>query len=58
MKEIMTKKAIKMVATAVASSGPYEWPPSCIFFTYQPMRPEQKDEQCDNTNAPESKADN
>lgn len=58
MKEKMTKKAIKMVATAVASSGPYEWPPSCIFFTYQPMRPERKNSQCNNPNATESKEEN
>ncbi len=58
MKEKMTKKVIKMVATAVASSGPYEWPPSCIFFTYQPMRPNQKDVHCNNTNTPVSKEDN
>lgn len=52
------KKAAKLIATKVISSGPYEWPPSCILFAYQPMRPEQKTAQCDNTDAPENKEDN
>lgn len=58
MEKNLFKKITKKAAESVMSSGPYEWPPSCIVFAYQPMRPEQKDVQCDSTNAPENKEDN
>jgi hypothetical protein len=57
MKEKIIKKITKMIATEVVSSGPYEWPPSCLFLTYQPIRPDQGDIQHNNSNAPKSKAE-
>lgn len=58
MKNNKLKEIAKMATAAVMSSGPYEWPPSCLLFTYQPVRPELKNVQRENVNAPESKEQN
>ena len=47
MKHNGFKEIVKMVTSAVMSSGPYEWPPSCLLFSYQPMRPNQEPAPCD-----------
>lgn len=58
MKKTMIKEIAKKVTATVMSSGPYEWPPSCILFTYQPVRPEQKNAQCCNMNTHENREEN
>lgn len=42
MKEKMIRKITRKMATSLVSSGPYEWPPGCLFMIYQPVRPEHK----------------
>lgn len=46
MKNKIIKEVVKVIATDMVSSDPYEWPPSCIFFSYQPSRPHKTEEQC------------
>lgn len=50
MKNRKIKDIAKVVTSAMVSSGPYEWPPSCILFSYQPLRPEQENVQRSNLN--------
>lgn len=45
MKNNKIKEIAKVVTSTVMSSIPYEWPPSCILFAYQPVRPEQQNAQ-------------
>ena len=40
MEKNIIKKIAQKAAVSMMSSGPYEWPPSCLIFTYQPVRPE------------------
>lgn len=58
MKNSKIKDMAKVLISKMTSDIPYEWPPSCLVFTYQPMRPEQKNVQNDNTHAPENKDGN
>lgn len=58
MEKNIIKEIAKKVTSSVLSSDPYEWPPSCIVFTYQPVRPEPKNVQGDNTHASENKDGN
>ena len=54
----MEKKAIKKLAkkaiVSLMSGTPYEWPPSCLIFAYQPVRPE-KNTQCENLSTLQTK---
>ena len=34
------KNAATRLASAMLAADPREWPPTCIFLTYQPMRPQ------------------
>ena len=49
MEKNVVKKIAKKVAEGMISSIPYEWPPSCILFSYQPMRPEHQNVHVENT---------
>ena len=55
MKERMIKKVIKKMATSLVTNVPYEWPPGCLFMIYQPVRPEQKNVQSENSGTCEKK---
>lgn len=55
MKKGRIRSISKKITSAVMLSGPYEWPPSCLLFAYQPVRPEQKPAQCQNLGASETK---
>lgn len=55
MKKDIIRSISKKITSAVMLSGPYEWPPSCLLFAYQPVRPEQKPAQCENSDASETK---
>lgn len=50
MKDKLIKEVTKVIATAMLSTDPYEWPPSCMFFSYQPSRPEKLTTLSSNTN--------
>ena len=51
----MIKKVIKKMATSLVTNVPYEWPPGCLFMIYQPVRPEQKNVQSENSGTCEKK---
>lgn len=55
MEKNLIKKIVQKAVALVTSSDPYEWPPSCIVFTYQPVRPKQKNLQCEKPDTSESK---
>lgn len=55
MKNNTIKNLAKQITSTVLSSGPYEWPPSCLLFAYQPVRPEQKAVQCKHAGTSEHK---
>ncbi len=57
MKNSKIKDMAKVLISKMTSDIPYEWPPSCLVFTYQPMRPEQQNIQCDNVDASKAKED-
>lgn len=42
---------VRSIACNMAEKEPREWPPKCLFLTYQPMRPEVNSS--DDTNSPE-----
>lgn len=48
MEKNVVKKIARKAIEGMMSSIPYEWPPSCILFSYQPMRPEQRNVQVEN----------
>lgn len=58
MKNEKIKGIAKAVATAAMSHDTYEWPPSCLLLTYQPMRPEQRNVLCENMNKQEHLSEN
>lgn len=35
----VTEKVVKKVVERLAEPTPWEWPPQCIGFMYQPVRP-------------------
>ena len=57
MERNIVKKIAKKAAEGMMSSIPYEWPPSCILFTYQPARPTQKIAQAENAGTSETRED-
>lgn len=56
MEKNAIKKITKKAVASLMSSGPYEWPPSCLIFAYQPVRPE-KNSQCNNLSTPQTKVE-
>lgn len=54
MEQNAIKKVTKKVVASLMSGTPYEWPPSCLIFAYQPVRPE-KNAQCENLGAYKAK---
>lgn len=49
------QEKIQSVASTLANSmvdkETREWPPACLFFTYQPMRPETEQKEDNNSSA-------
>ena len=41
--QILTQMADKMI-----DRDTWEWPPQCLYFSYQPMRPKQNEDQMKN----------
>lgn len=58
MEKNIIKKITEKAVASVMSSGPYEWPPSCIVFAYQPMRPKRKNAKCNDTKFPKKEDHN
>lgn len=45
MEKNIIKNIVKKVTTSAVSSSSTEWPPTCLLFAYQPMRPISQDHQ-------------
>ena len=58
MKNKLIKKVTKVIVATMLSTDPYEWPPSCMFFSYQPSRPEKLITPSSNANAYDNKNEN
>ena len=58
MKNELIKKVTKVIVATMLSTDPYEWPPSCMFFSYQPSRPEKLAASSSNANTYDSKNEN
>lgn len=47
MEKNIIKNIVKKVTTSAVSNSSAEWPPTCLMFAYQPMRPiSQNIQQC------------
>lgn len=40
----VTERVVKKVVEKLAEPTPWEWPPQCIGFMYQPVRPRRSEE--------------
>lgn len=41
-KPACSEKVIKKMVSQMVATGPGDWPPVCVVFTYQPQRPQKR----------------